>query len=169
MNLKTLLRLAPLFLSMLLIGCAENPPRPAFAPAGAGFSVQMPGTPQAHINPDGAHMYAVQVGKMAYIVGYRDLPPRIKPTASVRERVFDAWRDEMTSQGGATLLSEQNTTLDGHPGREMKLNMREGYFMQLKTAFNGSRLYHVGVVTPMDESTAPEVERFIDSFHFVKQ
>ena len=166
MNLKTLLRLAPLFLSMLLLGCAQNPPRPAFAPAGAGFSVQMPGTPQERTNPNGTHMYAAQVGKLAYIVGYHDLPPRVRPTASIRERVFDASRDAMTGQGGAKLLGEQDTTLDGHPGREMKLKTREGYFMQLKTAFNGSRLYQVSVVTPMDESTAPEIKRFIDSFHF---
>lgn len=165
--MKTLLRLAPLFLFMLLIGCAQNPAKPAFAPAGAGFSVQMPGTPQERTNPNGTRMYAVQVGKLAYIVGYRDLLPRVKPTASVRERVFDAWRNEMTGQGGAKLLGEQETTLDGHPGRELRLKMREGYFMQLKTAFSGSRLYQVSVVTPMDESTAPEINRFIDSFRFV--
>jgi hypothetical protein len=155
-----------LIAALLLAGCAENPPKPAFAPAGAGFSVQMPGAPQERTDPNGTHMYIGGSGKLAYIVGYHDLPPRIKPAASVRQRAFDASRDALTIHGGANLLSEQDTTLDGRPGREVKLKLRDGYFMQLKTAFNGTRLYQVSVVAPMDESTAPEIERFIDSFRF---
>lgn len=173
--MKLLYRLAPLFLSTLLIGCAQMPAQSSvklgktFAPAGAGFSVSMPGKPKARVNPNGAHMYAVQVGKLAYIVGYDDIPQRIKLTDKVRERIFDASRDMMVKKGGAKVLSEHEATLDGHPGRELAIKTREGYYMRLRTAFSGSRLYQVSVVTPMDHSDAPEIDAFINSFRFVKR
>lgn len=166
--MKLLYRLAPLFLSILLIGCAQPPIKigKTFSPAGAGFSVEMPGKPKARTNPNGAHMYAVQAGKLAYIVVYDDLPKRMGDSESAREHTFDASRDILVKKGGAKVLSEHKATLDGHPGRELTLKTREGFFMRIKTAFSGSRLYQVSVVTPMNRSSAPEIDAFIDSFRF---
>lgn len=170
MILKTLFRLAPLLLSALLFGCAQNPPKtepakPGFAPAGGGFSAQMPATKE-RISADGTHMFAVQVGNLAYVVGYNELPADLKLTASIRKRLMDTSRDNMVRKAGTIVLSEQETTLDGRPARDMRMEPRKGYYMRLENAFNAHRLYHVGVVAPMGQSKAPEIAEFINSFRF---
>jgi hypothetical protein len=180
--LNLLSRSGPPLALLLLIGCAHTPSAhtpsaqtaapaapaaaPSLAPAGGGFAVDMPGTPREAGGANGNHIFASEVNGMAYVVSYADMPPRIVVTPDTMESLLDATRDSIIHNGHAQVLAEQRTTLDGHPARELHLKTKEGYYMQIKLAFLGSRLYQVGAVTASENSSAPEIPRFIGSFRF---
>ncbi len=178
--MNPLTRISPLLALLLLIGCAHNPPAPqtkapdqtaaaSLAPAGAGFSVSMPGTPKESTAPNGNHVFASEVNGLAYIVSYADMPPRIVATPGNMQALLDATRNSIVLNGHAKVLQELHTTLDGQPASELHLKTKEGYFMRLKLAFLGGRLYQIGVVTSGENASSPAIAQFIDSFHFTVQ
>lgn len=179
MNLLS--RTSPLLTLLLLIGCAHNPPagpaaatpaqpaaaaRAPLAPTGAGFSADMPGEPRESTAANGSHVYAAQVADVAYIISYADMPPEIQVTPQNTDALLDATRESIVHSGRAKVVEEKPFTVDGQPGRELQLVTKEGYRMRLRLAFLGARLYQVGVVTPAENATAPEIEKFLASFHF---
>ncbi len=160
--MKSLYRLAPFLLSLLLLGCAQNPA--AFSPANSGFTVAMPGTAKEQTTESGGHIYASEDDQNAYIVSYTDFSDAKQTPANV-QRMLDGARNGATSNGGK-LLSEKKITYEGYPGRDLRLKTKGGNFMRLRIFMANGKLYQVGVVTDPDKSEAPIVDQFINSFHF---
>lgn len=162
--------LTPLLAALLLAGCAQNPGQsaangaPAYAPQGGGFTVQMPGPAQEQTDPNGTHMFLSEVNGKAFIVGYTDFGNHLKVTKANADMLLDAARNGMVQNAHSKVISETKITFQGHPGRDLKLMTKEGYFMQLKMVLSDTRLYQVGVATPKDEANSPEIKKFIDSF-----
>ncbi len=161
--LKRISRLVPALAILLLAACAQNPVS-AFSPAHSGFTVQMPGTANEQTTERGGHIYTTEVDGKAYIVSYSDLAPRVKVTRANVQQILD------NARGGAVsdnkLLSEKKVTVEGHPGRDLGLQLKSGHYMRLRVMIADSTLYQVGVVAEMGQANAPEIAKFIDSFHF---
>lgn len=173
MILKTLFRFAPLFLSAFLIGCAQNPAKSggagAFAPSGGGFTVNMPAAPKAQTASHGTRVYTTEVEGRAYIVSYTDLGSSDKHLNDAQiGRVLNGAIKGVTSNG-SHLLSRKNIHMDGHAARDLRLRLKSGHFMRLRITLVGRRLFQVGVVTDMKDSHAPQIRKFLRSFHITMQ
>lgn len=165
--MKTFSWLTPLLAALLLVGCAETPNGSAYAPAGGGFTVLMPGSVQEKTDESGTHMYIGQVsGKdQAYIISYTDLDPS-KVNKANADKVLDNVRNGITQKN--KLLSETRVSVDGHPARDLKVQTKDGYVMHDRVIIANSRMYQVLVVTSKNEANAPDVKKFINSFHLTK-
>jgi hypothetical protein len=91
------------------------------APQGSGFSILMPGNPAPQTfsgKYNGAdlvsHIYRFDApdGREDYLVGYVDYPSSMN-TASILEA------NRKSEIGTGRVLWEQNTTLNGHPGKRI--------------------------------------------------
>ncbi len=159
--MKSLYRLIPFLLSLLLLGCAQNPA--AFSPANSGFTVAMPGTAKEQTTDGGGHIFSCDDGQNAYVVSYADFSDAKQTPASV-QRMLDGARNGQASNGNR-LLSEKKITYEGYPGRDLRLKTKGGNFMRLRIFMANGKLYQVGVVTDPDKSEVPAVDQFISSFH----
>lgn len=108
-------------------------------------------------------MYASQADGRAYIVGYTD-SPNFTGGMPV-DAVLDAVRDSALESSAFKLLSESPVTVDGHPGRDIRMQNPAGYTMRLKLALAGSRMYQVAVATRNEDAAAPEIDAYLQSFH----
>ncbi len=159
--------LTPLLAALLLLaGCAQTPNGAAYAPAGGGFTVLMPGSVQEKTDENGTHMYIGQVsGKdQAYIISYNDLGNKVNRANA--DKVLDNVRNGIATKN--KLVSESHVTVDGHPARDLKFSTKEGYVMRDRVIIADSRMYQVLVVTSRDEANSPDVKKFINSFHLTK-
>ena len=86
------------------------------------------------------------------------------------EQVFDQQRDQDVWNSHYTLLTEESISLQGHPGRQLNLNVTgtdAGQGLDLATFryyLVGQRLYIVISAGQEDEAAATEMDRFLDSF-----
>jgi hypothetical protein len=166
--MKLLARLMPVLLvALLLIACSREP----FSPEDGGFSVQMPRTPEEQskvletpIGPVKLNMYLCKSGNWVYIVGYSDYE-RLEGDV---EDLLDGARDGALKIGNNKLISEDSVSLDGNPGRELRMEAPNGLRMRVKIILAGSRLYQVGVVTPKNDSYSSRIEKYLSSFHLTQ-
>ena len=103
---------------------AERPAWKVISPAGAGFSVALPGAPdrkqEAVASIAGevpAVRYEAGAGPALYAVGYIEYP-----AAATRDpkRLLDATRDAIVAQSKGDLLSQRRVTLGRYPGRDFE-------------------------------------------------
>ncbi len=155
--------LTPLLAALLLVGCAETPNGAAYAPAGGGFTVLMPGSVQEKTDESGSHMYIGQVaGKdQAFIISYNELGNKVSKANA--DKVLDNVRNGIAQKN--RLISESRITVDGHPARDLKFSTKDGYVMRDRVIIADTRMYQVLAVTSKAEANAPEVSKFIKSFH----
>ena len=167
--------LARLFTSVILLSCLTAPcwaqgskrisgPPPAaaveyddkawkeFSSAEGGFSILMPGTPQAKTqevaSPPGKvsfRTFELRTNTGVYDVSYSDLPIYSEDPAHISEGL-DANRDALLKSTGLKLLSEKAITFDGVPGREWLLVGNEGV-VRRRIIIVKDRLYTLSFVT----------------------
>ena len=136
------------------------------SPAGAGFSVQMPGTPEAStsnvstaIGPVPMHMYMISSTAEAYFVAYSDFPANVDV-----QRCFDGARDSAFANG--QVFSESNTTLNGHPGRII-VGTKGAFQATLRIYIANGRFYQVLYLS--HGSSLPQTAvAFFDSFRILR-
>jgi hypothetical protein len=166
--MKSLIRLTTFFsIALLMVACSREP----FSPEGGGFSVQMPRTPEEQskvldtpAGPLKLNMYLCKAGKWVYMVGYAE-HEKLRGDA---EEILDGARNGAVKIGNNKLISEDTISLDGHPGRELRMEAPNGLRMRLKIILAGNRLYQVGVVTPKNDSYSPRIEKYLTSFRLTK-
>lgn len=160
---------APLIIVASITACHHAKP---FSPPEGNFSVQFPGTPIAKETRtiDTAtctvvlHLFTYESGGWCYIAGYSDYPFFDKGV----EGVLDSARDGAlhNPKNPRKLLSEERLSLDGHPGRELRMENAQGV-LRFRIFIAGTRLYQVGVATPKDAATSPKIEKFLGSLHIL--
>jgi hypothetical protein len=118
------------------------------APAGAGFSIMMPGTPQTadqtvqtQAGPLVMHMFGSEIGKTGYAVMYGDYKMQMDP-----KHGLDGVRDGEVGKG--RLLGEENITAGGYPGRRILVAMADGNTMVSQFFLAGTKLYQIMYITP---------------------
>ncbi|MDT4967097.1 MAG: hypothetical protein QOJ64_1834 [Acidobacteriota bacterium] len=174
-----------------IVHAQTPPPAPAadfvpkqwkeFVPNEGGFKVRMPGVPSEVSQPIGSkpgsavgHFYNLITKTAEYVVGYtifaRDLE-----TLQPGNVTLDGIRDRMLVRESGKLLSEQDISAAGHPGRSLVIEVSDGIFRD-RYFLVGNRLYTVTVFTSKvkarsDVDTAgirraqeSVANRFLDSF-----
>lgn len=145
-----------------------------------GFAVLTPVTPayrkQASTTPGGtfeAHLFTATASPFNYAVIYLDLPES-QVTESGPAAVLEANRDSFVEGARGKLAADQKVTLEGHPGREFRVE-RPGDTQAAAKEYRvrqylvRNRLYQVVAVSPRAESPSPDLTRFLDSFKLLKK
>src|SRR5215471_17233028 len=167
-------------LALILLGFptqAADPPLRGwkeFSPKEGDFRVSMPGTPeeksQTRETTDGVGKltsYGIVREGFAYMIIRSDVPASV--LAKGPKKVLDEARDQGVKKAGATLREEKAIELDGHPGREMVLDVPES--RTRPAGIYRSRVYLVGrthysVIAFSSKSgdRSKEITSFLDSF-----
>lgn len=141
----------------------EEPPGwVTLAPEGAGFSVLVPGKAVETVDKKNSftlHSFNVTVGRATYIASYSDyLPGKLDPATALT-----ANRDKFNKSLQATLISNREISIDGHPGIEFTsetpaANVKSQLFLI------GNRMYQTVTFVFRDVDETRNVNRFFDSF-----
>lgn len=159
-------------IALFIFGCLQNATFTEFVSEEGGFSVSMPGTPTEETQsiPTEAgdieiHMFSIESGSTAYLVGYSDYPPDVIEIVD-SDMLLDSARDGAVGDGA--LLSEKSITLGDYPGRELTVETSdEGIMVYARVYLVGNRLYQV-VVSTGDDALTEEMRGFLDSFKLLE-
>lgn len=139
------------------------------------FSVITPKRLQENIQtedtPDGGqvdiHLFSAETHNAAYMIGYSNYPEQafvgIDP-----QLVLANSRDGAVSSVGGTLVSDSETSLQGHPGRELRIEgaVEQGQELVVHSRMFlvRNRLYQVMVIVPSTQALTADMEGFLGSF-----
>jgi len=136
------------------------------APAGAGFTVQMPGTPEAStqsvptvLGSLDMHTLLYVKGNEGYFVAYATIPG----AASTRvdsEKILNGARDGAFKNG--RILSESSSTLSGYPARTI-VGTAGQFNAILKICLVNGKLYQA-LYLSTGQPSASSAASFFDSF-----
>ena len=163
--------IAGLIVSLLPLSGAESR-WSTLAPAGAGFTVEVPGELQPGDKP-GHYVYVA--GDWSYIIQVDSNTDTIRESVANHESVpiavyLDSLRGSMLKGANATQRSVSTVAVDGYP------SVLFSYDGQANgQAFRGTdrivvtedHLYLIVAIGPTGPSENPDVERFYRSFHIV--
>lgn len=160
----------PLIMTSSLQAATPNHTRKVLAPFTSkigAFSVMMPGRPEYKVEtvktengPVVLHKYIADThnGHQAYVIGYSDFRSRVIPSA-----IFDAMRQDALKIIKGRLVFERLTSIDGHPGRVLKIESAE-YIAIMRGYLVGRRFYKQIFVMTKAMSYPAEADRFFASF-----
>lgn len=136
------------------------------------FSVLMPQKPVSQAatveTPQGRfeqHFFMASHSPFIFMVGYMDLPKQSLAANDV-DGFFDGVRDQFVKEAEGKLASESSLSMEGHPGREIKVTLFRGE-LRLRLLLVGERLYQLALtnfekVSEADKEEA--VKKFFTSF-----
>lgn len=163
---------ALLMLLIATLACAPATAEPkVFTSESGKFSIAFPGDPKEQtqsvptaVGDVALTMYTVDNGDSAYLAGFADYPSDMV-AASDPETMLDGGRDGAINNIDGTLLTEKHITISGNPGRELKVQSKDG-----KNVLYGrfylvdARLYQIMVVTSPTGLDQATIDSFLDSF-----
>jgi hypothetical protein len=139
------------------------------SPEGGGFSISMPGTPkpmQQSVNTAAAtikvYVNLLDLGSTAYTVMYSDYPADVIAQSNP-QTMFNNARDNMLKNQSGKLLNERAISLNGHPGKELKVSLPNNIIMIARMYLVKQRLYQAIAGTSPDRQSSPDINRFLDS------
>jgi hypothetical protein len=172
---KTALGIVLLLFIASLALAVQDPAWITYNSAEGRYNVSLPAEPklstQESATADGQkflqYMASVQQPNVMYLVGYFD---------HVAGTVFsaDRARDAMLEAVKGTVLSERTISLNGNPGRELKVAAKlntSDYIMLVKFWDSESRVYVLQVVYPKSsegEAINAKAAKYFDSFQLLK-
>jgi hypothetical protein len=176
---KSILLLITLMLACCLASCSAPPAPKEFKSEAGRFTVMTPAPLQESVQPVETqtgnidlHLFTGQQDEIAYVVGYCDYSPEVAKPHNA-EAMLDGACDGAVSNTKGKLIAEDNITLDGHPGREVVIQIAhedqppmiiKGHFFMVQT-----RLYQVTVVAPRSRANDKAVGDFLQSFKLLGQ
>ncbi|HSL55603.1 MAG TPA: DUF2092 domain-containing protein [Pyrinomonadaceae bacterium] len=118
-------------------------------------------TPQGRIEQ---HMFIASQSPLMCMVAYSDFPKQAMIDKDV-DGFFEGVRDQFIRQVGGKLASQSSLSLDGYPGREVKVHMYGGE-LRLRMFLIGDRFYLLTLTkfAPFIESDVQTVNKFFGSF-----
>jgi len=161
-------------IAAILIPQFVKPEWKEFISSDGGYSVLFPGTPieqtQQVNTVDGAiNMHFIEFnGKtFSYFTGYVDYPESLfyRETA---DEILDGMRDRGVSKN--ILLSEDILSLDGDPGRDLKVQMSGGKYIKYQRIYlvEHRAFQIIAVVAVKDEDNKSYyIKKFLDSFKLI--
>jgi hypothetical protein len=157
-------------LALLLTGCGKKEePKDTwveFTSKEGGFSVLMPKKPTTRKQTAGSievHMFLVEYPTVAYGVLYNDLAGKVTDP----EKALDDGRAGAVKSSRGVLLTEKKISLDGHPGREIRIKTRDNIIYTARIYVVGQRFYQTIVTVPEGMDISKPMKRFMDSFKLI--
>lgn len=164
-------RLTALAFALLLAAHAVADEWQTIAPAGLGFSVSLPATAdikEEKVDLGGgrtATMRTLQVraSNATYDVTTADYPKGALKSVG-EEQVLDNARDGAIANSLGPLLSEAKIDVEGHPARELTVDMTMDHVSRTRIFTVEDRLYSIGAIVKTADVKAEHIERFFNSF-----
>ncbi len=141
-----------------------------------GFSVLLPGAPveekqavQTELGPIEVRTFTFGLKENvgAYVVSFNDYPVELVKQSDP-QKMLDGARDGAVRTVKGRLLSEKKITLDGAPGRELRIEAPGTLVIQSRIYLVKNRLYQILAVTQKEKAADAEITKFRDSFKLVK-
>lgn len=177
------------FLSFIPVAAQQHTTAPAaaapagwinIAPANAGFTLLMPGTPTEKVEPitstPGAenHIFSLETASAGYVFSYVQFPDDVTDPTAIAG-MLDAGREGSIAATGSKLKSEKQIRLNEHYGREWLLEMPGGFTALDRSYWVKRRFYQLLFITsPKPNDTRQTIElqqelanKFFDSFRVV--
>ena len=173
--MKTKISSLMLVCSILLAACgAASPSWQDFSSDAGKFTVSMPATPkETSQSVDTAagkidlHLFTAQVGTSAYLVSYSDYPADMMSQADPAKVLDGAMNGAVTNVSG-TILSSQDVTLDGNPGKDFtadgKITKPGDGSVRGRIYLVKNRLYQIIIVGLKDQIPAADADKYMQSF-----
>jgi hypothetical protein len=140
-----------------------------YRPAGAGYRVEMPGSPepaeQDVPTPAGKvryHAARVMLGDTTFVAIHMDYPPVAVPSV---EAALDGVRTGQLQDDGV-LRDERRLTISGVPARRIVFD-KDDRVVSTLFALRGYVLYQMLCTGPKGTDTSDDVRRFMSSFALV--
>jgi WD40 repeat protein len=147
-----------------------------FSPPGARCKLLLPGTPQTQtqVIPGTAiqsrhHQVVLKNPNCVFGVAHFRMPPQEMGRLTLEERFEGARQGMLANTPGATFVSQREIKLDGHPGREIVMQMERRGKMTARLYVVGPDFYILLAGGDGFEPTTPDVVKFFDSFQLVGQ
>jgi hypothetical protein len=138
------------------------------------YTAQFPGTPQQM-----AQRMDTKVGNLEAKVAMLSLPdnsafyavafvdyPKEALAKSKPDELLDGARNGAVEKVKGKLELEEKVTMNGFPGRELKISAPGDLKLTARIYMVKSRLYQIIVVAPKAKEIAGNTKRFLDSFKF---
>ena len=155
-------------LVIMSMGCQQQSWKEFNSPEGQ-FSLLMPGIPvektDVENTPAGVvsgYTFSIEKKGFKYVVGYADYPEDLG-----RENYSDHILNSVRRGVKGTLLNERTLSLDEYPGRQLIAESSDGYITQLRAFLVDKRLYHLSMITKMEQISSKEIQKFFDSFQLL--
>jgi len=103
----------------------------------------------------------------AYMVAYNDYPTEMIENASMDEMLDGAKNGSAGSMGITQFDLDQNTEIEGNPGRHFKGN-NGSYYVEYKLFVTGIRLYQIAIIRDGSYATKARTNDFFNSFKLVE-
>ncbi|HEY3021991.1 MAG TPA: hypothetical protein VGJ32_17460 [Solirubrobacteraceae bacterium] len=138
-------------------------------------SAQFPGTPQEKTTSTQTQLGSLDTtlitldvpGVAFYALAFVDYP-RDKVTDKNPDNLLDGARDGAVKKVKGQLIKETKVTMNGSPGRELRIEAPGGMVLHARIYMVRERLYQALVVVPTARADAAENKKFLDSFKFQK-
>lgn len=147
-----------------------------FIPEEGRFSILVPRTPrettetiETEMGTLDEHTFTIIHGDIAYIVNYGDYPQGLMNADHYA--MLNALRDGAVESVGGKLLSERAISIDGYPGREIKVKISsstETVIMQVRIYIVRNRLYYIYTMAPEARASSPDIKKFLRSFKLLR-
>ncbi|NTW99209.1 MAG: hypothetical protein HGB35_04635 [Geobacteraceae bacterium] len=169
------LRYVLLLLILISAGCQKAEWKP-FTSAQGGFSVLMPDIPVEKTEQANTvagmialHMFSLEQKESAYVVTYSDFPVAVNQTVDSKA-VLDSSRDGAVASFQGKLLTETSISIDGFPGRDLKIESPDGlHTVRLRIFLVKNRLYQVMIVTTKERVDLKDNFKYLDSFKLLSR
>ena len=156
------------FSLLALLFVAVSAQAKTFAPAGFGFSVNMPGKPQhnesTHKSFVGAvqeNSYTVKSGSASYTASVSDLPGMAVALGG-SNTILSKAKEGLLKESGGSELSFEKISLAGSEGRELTYSLPSGGIGKARLYLVEKRLYVIVGSGP--KATSAAIDRFVNSF-----
>ena len=137
-------------------------------------SALVPGTPQLRNQPMrtnlgnlDAKMVTLEVPDAFYAIAFVDYP-KDKLGKTAPDKLLDGARDGAVANVKGKLASEAKVTMNGFPGRELRIEAPGDLVLAARIYMVQERLYQSLVVMPKPREAAADAKKFLDSFKFQK-
>lgn len=159
-------------LTLAVAGAAMAQGWTAFSPEGGRFRIEMPAPPKVGTTTISASNgtspmteAVVQMPGATYVASYIDYPDRVAMAHS-SEVLLDRARDGMAS--GRTIRGERKLTAGRSAGREFVIVESNGTVNAVRLYWARNRLFTLAVTGRQGVETAPDTQRFLDSFAIIR-
>jgi hypothetical protein len=140
-------------------------------PRNGGFSVAMPGQARTQtLNTKGSPLTTYTVGTRlgSFAVGVSEPDPNQAQNARP-EIVFDRLRDAQVKPVKGKVMEERKETIDGHPGREIRIETDKKVWIRTRFYLVDKKLYQLTMTGPQEWVVGKEADHFFDSFKLVEK